>query len=200
MMIEACGNAKGKPAIFLDRDGTINIEKNYLYKIEEWGWISGSIEAIKIFNRLGFLVVVVTNQAGIARGLYKKQDVERLHTWVQGELAKAGARVDAFYICPHHPEYGEIRNCACRKPLPGLFRQAMNDFGIDPSRSYLIGDKQSDIKAADAAGVNPILVLTGYGEQEDMFVSENVPRASDVLEAARILEEKYRGAESRGHV
>lgn len=199
-MMEICCKAKGKPTVFLDRDGTINIEKNYLYKIEEWEWIPGAVEAIKLFNRLGFAVVVVTNQAGIARGFYKLADVESLHAWVGSELTKAGATIDAFYICPHHPEFGDIWNCVCRKPSPGLLRQAMADFNIDPSRSYLIGDKQSDIEAAIAAGIEPILVLTGYGRQENEIVPKWVPRVSDVLEAARILEKKYRGVELRGHV
>lgn len=183
-------------AVFLDRDGTLNVEKNYLYRIEEWEWIPGAIEAIKLLNHQGFVVVVVTNQAGIARGFYEEQDVENLHAWVQRELAKVGARIDAFYICPHHPEFGEMQSCTCRKPSPGLLRQAMNDLDIDPSQSYLIGDKQSDMEAAIAAGIQPILVHTGYGRQDDKIVPGWVSRAVDVLEAARMLEKGLSGGKS----
>lgn len=170
-------------AVFLDRDGTLNVEKNYLYKPADWEWIPGAVEAIRQINEMGWLAIVVTNQAGIARGFYREEDVAALHSHVDGLLAAAGARIDAYYMCPHHPEFGELGDCGCRKPQPGLLRRAAQDFSIDLPGSFLIGDKASDILAAQSAGVTPILVATGYGQAEDAAVAKNVERACDVLAA-----------------
>ena len=109
-----------KHAIFLDRDGTINVEKNYLHRIEDWEWIPGATKAIRNFNEAGYLVVVVTNQAGVARSLYGEEEVRRLHEFIDSELAKEDALINAYYICPHHPDFGEKTNCDCRKPRPGM--------------------------------------------------------------------------------
>jgi len=147
-----------KRAVFLDRDGTVNIEKDHLYRIADWEWMSGAIEAIKGFNEMGLLVIVITNQSGIARGLYTKEDVIMLHCYVDTLLAAAGARIDAYYFCPHHPDYGEIRKCLCRKPQPGLLLKAQQDFDIDMENSFMIGDKYSDALAGLSAGVMPIML------------------------------------------
>jgi len=163
---------RARPAVFLDRDGTINVEKNYLFKYEEWEWIAGAQDSIARLNKLGFLVVVVTNQAGIARGLYQERDVERLHQLISAELKESGAAIDAFYFCPHHPDFGGT--CICRKPSSGMILEAARDLHIDLSRSWMVGDKISDIEAGHAAGISTVLVRTGYGENESQDTAVSV--------------------------
>lgn len=154
------------PAVFIDRDGTLNVEKHYLHRCDDWEWIPGAVEAIRRFNAAGYRVIVTSNQAGIARGMYRDADVAALHRRVDQDLERAGARIDAYYYCPHHPQHGAVRDCDCRKPEPGMLLQAAREHAIDLPRSYMIGDKASDVEAGMNAGVTPILVLTGYGEQE----------------------------------
>lgn len=181
-------NAKlAQPAVFLDRDGTINVEKNYLYRIEDWEWIPGAVEAIRAINRAGYLVVVVTNQAGVARGLYGEEDVKRLHAFVDTELASEGTLINAYYVCPHHPSFGDQLDCACRKPLPGMILRARNELFIDLAASWLIGDKLSDIEAAQAAGVTPILVRTGYGKTDSPRLPADVRIEEDLAAACRYI-------------
>lgn len=146
-------------ALFLDRDGVINVEKDYAYKIEEFEFLPGVFEAVKRFNALGFLAVVVTNQSGIARGYYGDEDFWRLTEYMLGEFEKHGAKIAKVYRCPHGPDDG----CRCRKPLPGMFLAAKNELNIDMQNSWMVGDKESDIEAALSAGVgNTILVRTGH--------------------------------------
>ena len=146
--------------VFLDRDGVINADIGYLWRREDFVWIPGAPAAIRLFNERGRPVVVVTNQSGVARGYYSEQDVESLHRWMNDELNRQGARIDAFYFCPHHPD-GAIpeytRVCDCRKPQPGMLLQAMEDWRADPAKSFLIGDKESDVAAAAAAGIRGYL-------------------------------------------
>ena len=146
--------------VFLDRDGVINADIGYLWRREDFVWIPGAPAAIRLFNERGRPVVVVTNQSGVARGYYSEQDVESLHRWMNAELNRQGARIDAFYFCPHHPD-GAIpeytRVCDCRKPQPGMLLQAMEDWRADPATSFLIGDKESDVAAAAAAGIRGYL-------------------------------------------
>ncbi len=184
------------PAVFLDRDGTINVEKNYLYRIEDWEWIPGAELAITQLNAAGFLVVVVSNQAGIARGLYSEQDVHLLHKHVSVELMNKGGRIDAYFFCPHHPEYGVIRACECRKPSPSMLLEAKRVLNIDLSKSWMLGDKAIDIEAGLLAGVSTILVRTGYGEAESKkasgvnFVAESLCDAIErvvALKSSRVL-------------
>ncbi len=179
-------------AILLDRDGTINVEKNYLYKPEDWEWIEGSLEAIKGFNLLGYQVIVVTNQAGVARGLYNCEEVDRLHDYVSRLLKAAGAQIDAYYYCPHHPLYGEIRDCDCRKPKAGLLLKAHAERDIDLKRSYMIGDKASDILAGYGVGVTPILVTTGYGLGERGKLHEKTFTVDKLYQAYKLIEERCR--------
>ncbi len=174
-------------AVFLDRDGTINVEKTYLHRIEDWEWVDGAPEAIRQFNHAGFKVVVVSNQAGIARGMYSHADVDNLHAFVSSELGKIGASIDAFYYCPHHPEYGEERSCSCRKPSPGLLLRAANELDIDLSRSWMIGDKLIDIQAAKAASVNSILVRTGYGAKEASLCADDQLIGDDIVSAGQAI-------------
>lgn len=174
-----------RPAVFLDRDGTLNVEKDYLHRWEDWEWIPGAIEAVRRLNAAGFVVVVVTNQSGIARGLYQEADMHALHRRVASELAAFGARIDAWYHCPHHPHYGAVRDCHCRKPEPGMLLEAAREHDLDLTRSFVIGDKAADVEAGLAVGATPILVLTGYGEQEQLkvppatFVARDVKAAVD---------------------
>jgi len=154
----------GRKAVFLDRDGTINVERDHLYQFDLWEWIPGAIEAITAFNHNGWLVIVVSNQAGVARGLYSEADIATLHARVDEQLSTAGARIDRYYYCPHHPEFGERIQCSCRKPRPGMLLQGQHDWDIDMTNSFLVGDKLSDMEAACTAGVTPILVATGYGK------------------------------------
>ncbi|MGE4578844.1 MAG: D-glycero-beta-D-manno-heptose 1,7-bisphosphate 7-phosphatase [Desulfuromonadales bacterium] len=156
-------------AVFLDRDGTINVEKDYLHRLEDFEFIPGAIEAIKRLKESGFLIVVVTNQSGIARGYFTEDDVNRLHAHLQKELARYGTGVDAFYFCPHHPDFGTKAgegDCNCRKGKPGMLLQAATDWNIDLTASIMIGDKHADLEAGRAAGCYTILVRTGYGEEE----------------------------------
>ena len=153
-----------RPAVFFDRDGVLNVDVNYLYKIEDFCWIPGAKKTIKYYNEKGFYVFVVTNQSGVARGYYSEDDVHKLHQWMQDDLAAIGAHIDAFYHCPHHNE-GKIeqykKNCDCRKPKPGLILQACHNWSIDKDQSLLIGDKLSDLDAAQAAGIRGYLFEGG---------------------------------------
>jgi D-glycero-D-manno-heptose 1,7-bisphosphate phosphatase len=149
-------------AAFLDRDGVINIDHGYVYRREDFQFVAGALPACARLHRLGLLLVVVTNQAGIGRGLYDEDDFRRLTAWMQGEFAAAGAPLDGVYHCPHHPQATRPdyrRTCDCRKPAPGMLLAVVRDLSIDPSRSVLFGDKVSDIDAAFAAGVSHRVLL-----------------------------------------
>lgn len=172
-------------AVFLDRDGTLNVDKGYVHCIEEWEWIPGAIDAIVSFKKAGFLVVVIANQAGIARGYYTDTEVSHLHTRINEELKEHGATIDGFYHCPHHPEFSEV--CECRKPMAGMIYKAKRDFDITLGRSWLVGDKASDIHAGLSAGVKPILVLTGYGKDERTLLGDGIICAADILEASTLI-------------
>ena len=158
----------GKKTVFLDRDGTINVEKNYLYRSEDFEFIPKVPEAIAILNKVGYQVIVVSNQAGIARGYYTEADVEKLHQYVNEQLSKYDAHIDGFYYCPHHPEAGIGKykiQCHCRKPETGMFEKACDDFGVDIANSWMIGDNVGDIKAGNNFHLRTILVRTGYGSK-----------------------------------
>jgi len=145
-----------RPAAFLDRDGVINVDHGYTYKPEDLAFIEGAPNAIRRLNEAGYLVVVVTNQSGVARGYYGEVDVERFHAHMQAELAKSGAKIDAFYSCPYHPE-GVVAAYRLdhpdRKPKPGMILRALRDLPIDAGRSFLIGDLPTDVQAATAANI-----------------------------------------------
>lgn len=175
-----------KRAVFIDRDGTINVEKEYLYRAEEFEFIPGAAAAIRLLNEAGFLVVVVTNQSGVARGYYTEEDVHLLHRHISSLLDQAGSRVDAWYYCPHHPDGrgSYALPCRCRKPHPGMLREAALRFDIDLESSIMIGDKLIDIEAGRAAGCRTILVRTGYGREEEQKLSEGIEVVDDLLAAA----------------
>jgi D-glycero-D-manno-heptose 1,7-bisphosphate phosphatase len=157
-----------KKALFLDRDGVINKEKNYLYKIEDFEFVDGVFETCRYFQEKGYLLIIVTNQAGIARGKYTEQDYQILTDWMLAEFEKQGIMIRKVYHCPHHPEFtGE---CECRKPKPGMLIEAKKEFDIDMSNSIMVGDKNSDIEAAINSGIqNKYLVLTGHKILENKF-------------------------------
>ena len=181
-------------AVFLDRDGTINVEKNYLHKIEDFEFIPGAPEAIKRLKDAGFLVIVVSNQSGIGRGYFDEDAVEQLQLHIQDELARLGTSIDAFYFCPHHPDegLGEYKVvCDCRKGQPGMLLQAAREHDIDLQQSFMVGDKLADIEAGESAGCQSILVLTGYGE----FTASKpevalVEKCQDLTCAARLILER----------
>lgn len=162
----------------MDRDGTINQEKHYLYRREDFEWIPGAREAIKVFGQLGYKVFIITNQSGIARGYYTEKEVKILHDWMDTQLCRAGAKVDGYYYCPHHPGkgIGEYKTeCECRKPKAGLFRQAVREHGItDLANSWAVGDRIRDLEPAGELGCKKALVLTGQGSEEDLTGREDI--------------------------
>ena len=163
MMTGSSGNKSR--AIFFDRDGVLNVDKAYVYRSQDFEWVEGAREAIKLANDLGFKTFVVTNQSGIARGCYTLNDMHALHNWMQHELSLSGARIDHFYFCPYH-EVGEVAeyvvpNHPDRKPNPGMILRAIEEFDLSPRHSLLIGDKASDMEAARCAGVSGLLYQGG---------------------------------------
>ena len=152
--------------IFLDRDGTLNEEVHYLHKKEDLRLIEGAADALCRFRKSGYRLVVVTNQAGVARGYYQEEDVKLLHEYMNEILRPLGAEIDCFFYCPHHPEHGigaYKKNCSCRKPDIGMFEQAEQYFQVDKAHSWMIGDKLIDVGAGKRFGVRTVLVGTGYG-------------------------------------
>jgi len=141
-----------KRALFLDRDGVINVEKDYLYKIEDFEFIDGIFELCKYFENLGFLIIVVTNQSGIARGYYSEHDFKKLSNWMQNQFLSKGIDIAHVYHCPHHEKISG--KCNCRKPSPGMLIEAANRFNIDLENSIIVGDKERDIEAGLSAGLH----------------------------------------------
>lgn len=157
-------------AIFLDRDGTINVEKNYLYKIEDFEFLPGVIQGLKLLQDAGFLLIVITNQSGIARGLYREEDFNKLNTWMLETLKNKGINITHVYYCPHHPDAVidlYKLDCECRKPKIGMFRQAICDYNIDLNQSYSIGDKLRDTTIRDYS-INKCY-LVGVNEKSEII-------------------------------
>ncbi len=148
-----------RPAAFLDRDGVLNVDRGYAHRPDQLEWVTGAPGAVKLLNEAGYFVFVVTNQAGVARGLYDEAAVRRFHAHMQDGLAAHGAHIDAYYYCPHHPE-GTVADlavqCLCRKPGTGMLQQAAREWPIDHDRSFMIGDRESDIAAAAAFNIRAI--------------------------------------------
>lgn len=171
-----------RPAIFLDRDGTINVEVNYLYRPEDLQVIPGVPDAIRRLNHAGLFVVVMTNQAGIARGFYSIEEMHALHEHLNVVLKQHDAQVDAWLFCPHHPDF--TGPCACRKPAPGMLLEAALRYDLDLGQSWLVGDSVGDLGAGATAGCRTILVRTGYGAAvESLLESGEVRRPSVVVDA-----------------
>lgn len=168
---------KFERAAFLDRDGTIIEEVGYLDRPERVQFFPWTIEAIRVLNRAGLAVVLVSNQSGIARGFFTEAVVERVHRHIADMLAAGGAHIDAYYYCPHHPEGsvpGLAKVCDCRKPARGLVDRAVTDIGIDPGRSFVVGDRWLDIGLARTVGAKGVLVRTGYGDREELKPPDNL--------------------------
>ena len=159
-----------KRAVFLDRDGTVIEEVGYLNRLDRVAFFPWSVDAIRVLNDAGLLVVVVTNQAGVARGYFDEALVCETHALIDRRLAAGRARVDAYYYCPHHPD-GVVESlrlaCECRKPRPGMMRQAARDLDIDIPGSFVVGDRWLDVEMGRAAGATAVLVRTGYGRNEE---------------------------------
>lgn len=160
-------------ALFLDRDGVINIEKEYLYKIEEFEFIDGVFSRCQHFQENGYLLIVITNQAGIARGKYTEKDFSLLNQWMLQQFNYAGILISKVYHCPHHPEFTGA--CECRKPKPGMLYQAQKEFNLDLSQCVLVGDKEGDIQAGINAGISRnILVRSGHPVDEENTAASTV--------------------------
>ena len=159
-----------RPAVFLDRDGTLIEDVGYLYRLDQITLFPWTVDVIRALNRADLAVVVVTNQSGIARGLFTEAFIDETHRHLSARLAAGGARIDAYYYCPHHPD-GVVdayrQRCDCRKPASGLVDRAVRDLDLDPARSFVVGDKWVDIGLARAAGARGILVRTGTGAAEE---------------------------------
>jgi len=148
-------------AVFLDRDGTLNVDKDYLHRVEDWEWIPGAVDAIRLLNDAGYLVIVTTNQSGIARGLFTTHTLFSIHDTLQRALGQTGGRIDAFFFCPHAADSG----CECRKPQPGMLLEVARRFNVSLKDTYMVGDSRRDLDAATAAGARPVLVLSGQGRK-----------------------------------
>jgi D,D-heptose 1,7-bisphosphate phosphatase len=178
-------------AIFLDRDGTINIDHGYVHQIDDFEFIEGSINALKKLKEMGYLLVLVTNQSGIARGYFTEAQFLQLTEWMDWSLAEQGVDFDGIYYCPHHPDgKGEFKeDCPCRKPKPGMLLDAMKALNIDPQQSIMVGDKIEDIKAGINAKVKiNVLVRTGKpvtkeGERLANAVLDSIVDLPDVIKA-----------------
>lgn len=143
-------------ALLLDRDGVINIEKGYAHRIADMEFVPGIFDVCRFFQERGYHLIAVTNQSGIARGYFTEEDLEKLHRWLHNQFIEQGLELKKIYHCPHHPEHGlgiYKQHCDCRKPGPGMILRARDEFGLDLSRSILVGDKESDIQAGINAGV-----------------------------------------------
>lgn len=187
---------KKNVAVFLDRDGTINEEVGYLDSLDRLKIIPTSYEAIKLINQSGMKAVVISNQAGVARGFFTEEFVQEINNVITADLQQHGAAIDKFYYCPHHPEHGNgeyLQNCNCRKPAPGMLLQAACELNLDLTSSYFIGDRFIDMETAKNVGAKGVLVKTGYGEDllqddgPDKATPENAPDfiAADILEAVQ---------------
>jgi len=178
-------------AVFLDRDGTINEEVGYLNSLDKLVIFPEAFDAVKILNRLGLKVIVITNQSGVARGFFDEAFVRQVHDHIKHLFQARGARLDDFYYCPHHPTEGQgpyLKKCACRKPEPGLLIKAARKWGIALASSYMVGDQEKDIELIKRVGGKGILVATGYGSQVTITKWEPDFRAPDLLEAAKWIE------------
>ena len=169
--------------MFLDRDGTLVEEAGYLDRIERLVFFPYSVDAVRALNRSGLPVVIVTNQAGVARGIFREEFVAEAHQHITSRLSAGGASVEGFYYCPHHPEASIEKYrlaCDCRKPQPGLLRRAASDLNLDLARSFVIGDRWHDLQAGQAVGAKGILVRTGYGRTEEASPKDGVAPAAIV--------------------
>jgi len=187
------------PAVFMDRDGTLNLDIGYIANPADLLLYPFAGQAVRLLNESGLRAIVVTNQSTVARGYCSEEMIDRIHEKLRNDLHKEGARLDAVYYCPHHPHIGEERyqvDCQCRKPKAGMLHQAEREHGIDLGHSYVIGDKTLDIEMARSVGARGVLVLTGFG-RDSIRRLEGKPMqpdliCKDVLEAVRMILEQQR--------
>jgi D-glycero-D-manno-heptose 1,7-bisphosphate phosphatase len=192
-------SVKLKPAVFLDRDGTIIEEVGYIDSPDKIQPIAGADKAIKLFTDARFKIIVVSNQSGVAHGYFDEDTVLLVNNRVAESFASYGANIDAFYYCPHHPDYGDQnyrKDCDCRKPKPGMFLKAAEEHKIDLSKSIMIGDKFTDIQAGRNLNLLSILVLTGFGREQNQKIKSNGLHpppdfvAENISEAAMFIKKK----------
>ena len=171
-----------KRAVFLDRDGTLLQEGNFVDRLDRLVFFPYSIDAVRALNRAGLAVVIVTNQSGVARGLYSEEFVRESHRYIDEQLRAVGARIDGYYYCPHHP-HGTVEHlrveCDCRKPNPGQLLRAAADLDLDLTQSFVVGDRWKDVDAGEAVSARGILVRTGYGRDAE---SAQSPRGAVVVD------------------
>jgi D-glycero-D-manno-heptose 1,7-bisphosphate phosphatase len=175
-----------KRGVLLDRDGTLIEEVGYLDRLDLIRFFSYSVDAVRLLNRAGYAVIVITNQAGVARGYFDEAFVDTAHRVISERLTQGGARVDAYYYCPHHPD-GSVAayrsNCECRKPQPGMLVKAAADHQLDLRRSFVVGDRAGDLEAGAAVGARTALVRTGYGRRH-----EEAARASGAVVVDNLMQ------------
>ena len=189
-----------RPALFMDRDGTVSEEVGYVNHPSRFRVFPYSAHAIKLLNENGWLAIVVTNQAGVARGYFAEDVIMKVHEQLRADVEKFGAKLDAIYYCAHHPSVGEPPyrlDCDCRKPKTGLIDRAAADFEIDLQRSWMVGDRYGDVELAQNAGLHSALVLSGYGRgeweyQRELWKLEPELVAENLLEVARTVIERDR--------
>ncbi len=169
----------GRPAVFLDRDGTLNESVGYVNHESRFHLYPWAVDAVRLIREEGHLAVVVTNQSGVGRGYFSRALVEKLHQKMQARLTEAGCPLDGIYTCPHRPDGG----CACRKPRPGMLLRARDELGIDLSRSWIVGDTISDLQAGWSAGARAALVETGFGAGSFEYEGEGWERQPDLVGA-----------------
>ena len=167
-----------KKALFLDRDGVVNVEKEYLYKIYDFEFIDGIFELCRYYQNLGYVIFVITNQSGISRGFYSENDFAVLSSWMIQEFAKNGIEVKKVYHCPHHPELSG--DCSCRKPHAGMLLKAQEEFTIDLENSILIGDKETDIEAGLNAGLHETYFFDEFNKIKDSKATKIVKNLDDI--------------------
>lgn len=179
-----------KPAIFLDRDGTINIDYNYVHKIDDFHFIDGVIDAMAELKKMGYLLVVTTNQSGIARDIFTQEQFDTLTEWMDWSLIDRGVEIDGVYYCPHDPNHTD---CECRKPNPGMILTAKKDLNIDIANSYMVGDRVSDLLSGKNAGVKKtVLVRTG-----DPIIPEAEEQADWVIDSLADLPNKIKNEQTK---
>jgi D-glycero-D-manno-heptose 1,7-bisphosphate phosphatase len=167
-----------KKALFLDRDGVVNVEKEYLYKIEDFEFIDGIFELCKHYQDLGYLIFIVTNQSGISRGFYSEDDFLKLTQWMVTEFAKKGVEITKVYHCPHHPQYSGA--CECRKPKPGMLLDAAKEFNIDFANSIIVGDKEGDVEAGLNAGLRETYLFNEDGSIKNSQATKIVKKLDEI--------------------
>ena len=181
---------QGNKAIFLDRDGVINEEVSYLSNPDDFRFIDGSIKALRILKSKGYLLIVITNQAGIARGYFTEEILEQIHRKMKLSLEANEISLDDIYYCPHHPDFTGV--CECRKPLPGMILRAAKKHGITLNQSYMVGDTLKDIETGYNAKCKTVLVMTGYGREEVKKINKIKPNliCENLLDFAENLKSK----------